>query len=347
MRRLIALAAALGAAVVLASPSGAGAAQSRVSAFFYPWYGTPARDGRWLHWSQRGARPPTSIASGFWPARGLYSSADPSVLAAQMSELRAAGVDQVVVSWWGRGSAEDRRLIPVAVAARARGLTVAAHVEPYGGRTPASVAADARYLRALGIDELFVYGPADAEPDAWAAALGAVPGRVFAQTHLVGFAARGRFEGIYTYDVLVWGADKFARLCAQARRARIACAPSVGPGYDARRAVGDRRIKPRRNGRTYDTMWRAAIRARADRVTITSYNEWHEGTQIEPARPRQVRGVRFRGYGGAWGLRGRPAERAYLSRTALWAERFRARTRRAGARRAAARQYNVLASRRR
>ena len=35
-------------------------------------------------------------------------------------------------------------------------------------------------------------------------------------------------------------------------------------------------------------MWRAAIAARADRVTITSYNEWHEGTQIEPAaRPRR------------------------------------------------------------
>ena len=30
-------------------------------------------------------------------------------------------------------------------------------------------------------------------------------------------------------------------------------------------------------------MWKAAIRAGADRVTITSYNEWHEGTQIEPA----------------------------------------------------------------
>ena len=31
-------------------------------------------------------------------------------------------------------------------------------------------------------------------------------------------------------------------------------------------------------------MWRGAVRARADLVTITSYNEWHEGTQIEPAR---------------------------------------------------------------
>jgi hypothetical protein len=61
-------------------------------------------------------------------------------------------------------------------------------------------------------------------------------------------------------------------------------------------------------------MWRAAIRARAAIVTVTSYNEWHEGTQIEPARG---------GYDGAYGTAGREAERAYLDRTALWAARFR------------------------
>ena len=36
---------------------------------------------------------------------------------------------------------------------------------------------------------------------------------------------------------------------------------------------------------------------RARLVSITSFNEWHEGTQIEPAVPRQIgkgfRSVRF------------------------------------------------------
>ena len=188
-----------------------------------------------------------------------------------------------------------------------------------------SVAADAAYLRGFAIQELYVYGPTDATAEEWAVALGAVRARVYAQTHLAGFAARGRFAGLYTYDILVWGGAKFARICAQAHASGIECAPSVGPGYDAQRSIGDSRVKPRREGRTYDSMWRAAIRAGADRVTITSYNEWHEGTQIEPARPRAVRGQHFAGYDGAWGLRGRPARRAYLDRTAYWAARLRAR----------------------
>ena len=48
-------------------------------------------------------------------------------------------------------------------------------------------------------------------------------------------------------------------------------------------------------------MWRAAIRAGADGVTITSYNEWHEGTQIEPARarPAALQRPRLQSYDGA------------------------------------------------
>ena len=106
---------------------------------------------------------------------------------------------------------------------------------------------------------------------------------MFAQTALVGAAATGHFTGVYTYDTLVYGAGLFARLCRQAHARGLLCAPSVGPGYDAQRATGDARVKPRRNGLTYDSMWRAAIAAGADRITITSYNEWQEGTQIEPA----------------------------------------------------------------
>ena len=82
-------------------------------------------------------------------------------------------------------------------------------------------------------------------------------------------------------------------------------------------------MKPRRHGKTYDLMWTAALSAGADFVTITSYNEWHEGTQIEPARTwTGPKGRRYAGYDGAWGKRGAAAERAYLVRTRFWSRRF-------------------------
>ncbi len=83
-------------------------------------------------------------------------------------------------------------------------------------------------------------------------------------------------------------------------------------------------MKERRKGATYDSMWSNAIASGADEVTITSFNEWHEGTQIEPAAPPGRHGAyRYLGYDGAWGLSGVAAESAYLHRTAYWAARFR------------------------
>jgi glycoprotein endo-alpha-1,2-mannosidase len=129
------------------------------SAFYYPWYGTSARDGAFQHWSQRGHTPPNDIASAYYPLRGLYSSSDSLVLSQQMDEIEAAGIDELAVSWWGQGSPEDLRLPEVVAAARADGLSVAVHLEPYAGRTVASTVADLAYLRGYGIHTFYVYRP--------------------------------------------------------------------------------------------------------------------------------------------------------------------------------------------
>jgi glycoprotein endo-alpha-1,2-mannosidase len=295
------------------------AAAPRVSAFYYPWYGTPGADGAYQHWQQEGHTPPAAIASNFFPARGVYSSSDRLVLNSQMTDIRHAGIADVSVSWWGWGSPEDARLPAVIAAARAQRLTVSVHVEPYAGRTPESVEADIEHLRGLGVTTFYVYRPFELPPDAWAPMNDRLTGvRVLAQTGLVGQAAAGHFDGVYTYDVLIYGAEAFPRLCQQAHAAGLACVPSVGPGYDARAAVRDPRVKPRRAGATYDAMWQSAIASGADAVTITSYNEWHEGTQIEPARDRQG----FESYAGAWGLAGAKASTAYLDRTTWWSHQY-------------------------
>jgi len=50
------------------------------------------------------------------------------------------------------------------------------------------------------------------------------------------------------------------------------------------RPWNSKNTKDRLNGEYYEREWRSALEeAGAEFVSITSFNEWHEGTQIEPA----------------------------------------------------------------
>jgi glycoprotein endo-alpha-1,2-mannosidase len=298
-----------------------------VSAFYYPWFGTSPEDGDYAHWAQNGHAPPVDIASNYYPVYGPYSSSNAAVIAAQFTELQRAGINELAVSWWGRGSPEDQRLQEIVTESDQTGVAVAAHIEPYAGRTVASITADAIYLRSLGVRTVYVYQAfAGLDPADWAPANDALHAQgltTFAQTGLIGQAATAHFSGIYTYDTVTYGARVLSRLCSEAHAKGLLCAPSVGPGYDARRAVGDPHVKPRNHGQTYDAMWHAALSAGADRITITSFNEWQEGTQIEPAAAALRLGAyRYFSYDGAWGLHGVAAENSYLDRTAYWANLF-------------------------
>jgi hypothetical protein len=304
------------------SPGEMGAGE--VAIFYYPWYGTPALDGAYEHWNQAGHVPPGDIAARFYPLGGLYSSSDRRVVKRQMTEIAAAGVDTVVVSWWGWGSPEDLRLPRVLASAQRAGLRVAIHIEPYGSRTATSVAADVQHLRTLGVTDFYVYGAIDIPALDWATVRPTLVGvRLFAQTPLVGFAAAAGFDGVYTYTVSSTTGASFNLLCDNAHAAGLLCAPSVGPGFDASRATPDPFVRARLNGSTYDGLWRRVVGAHADQVTVTSFNEWHEGTQIEPAR--ELDNADYQSYDGAWGLRGRAAQFAYLKRTLDWSRVYRAR----------------------
>ncbi|MDQ3107779.1 MAG: alpha-mannosidase, partial [Actinomycetota bacterium] len=303
--------------------------------FYYPWYGDADDDPAWFHWRDHGRKPPADIAADFYPTRGAYSSREFSVLQAHMADIRASGVDTVVVSWWGLGSFEDKALAGVVSAARVAGLRTAVHLEPYADRTPESVARDVLSLSSrFGIDEYWLYLSDGPVAEAWQPVTAMFPGFTFwAHGHSPAngvrglfqtYAARAGFDGVYTYDPLRYTGDDLATFCRLARARGLRCSPSVSPGYDGRRGVPDNTVRDRVSGERYDDSWTAAFATGADVVSITSYNEWHEGTQIEPARAGVCTpSYCYSSYDGAYGSVGAAAETAYLTRTRFWTDALR------------------------
>jgi hypothetical protein len=293
-----------------------------VSIFYYPWHATQPHDGFWHHWQSNGHDPPNDIGSNFWPTRGLYSNRDPVVLDAQFTDMAGAGIDVAISSWWGRNSYEDSVLPGVTNAARAHGVRVAIHLEPYAGRSPASVADDIRYLNATyGITDFYVYEMNRSPVADWAAAAASLSGvRVLAQSGNITRMRSGAFaddvraagfSGVYTYDAIRYSTQDFAAVCTNAHQ------------FNGTRAGSALAVVAPEGGQRYDNLWAGAIDA-GDFVSITSYNEWHEGTQIEPAtRHCFPDGYCSDGYELMYGKTGVAAERAFLDRTAEWSATFK------------------------
>ena len=63
---------------------------------------------------------------------------------------------------------------------------------------------------------------------------------------------------------------------------RIACV-TVIPGYDDTKIRKPGLKADRLDGQVYRVLWDKAIKAKPDWVLITSWNEWHEGSEIEPS----------------------------------------------------------------
>ncbi len=324
----------------------------RVAAFYYPWYGSIDSDGRWIHWDQAGHTPPEDIGSDYYPWLGAYSSNDPSIVAQHFSWLRKAGVGVIVSSWWGRGSREDQAVPTLLDVAVDYDIKVAFHIEPYEGRTADRLVQDVEYLyaeygdhpaffrttevsrwstdaKSKGLFYLWSSGyPNSAservEPSYWQNALDSIHGLpdggiVLADETLPEWVDGGHFDGLYDYAVLDINREA-GYSWARGLPSQSWYVPGVNPGFSAQRIGYDPALNtPRQDGDTYQDRWQAALDADVEPaiITITTFNEWHEGTQIEPAAAgiTDGHGNRYKDYGEL-------APEGYLSLTRQWVDRF-------------------------
>ena len=85
--------------------------------FFYPWYKNPTTDGAWGNWEGNGHSPANNWFSNYLPLPpgsldattgaihpniGLYSSRDKGVFYWQLSQMAAAKLEVAISSWWGQ-----------------------------------------------------------------------------------------------------------------------------------------------------------------------------------------------------------------------------------------------------
>jgi glycoprotein endo-alpha-1,2-mannosidase len=289
----------------------------RVGAFYYPWYGNPETDAEWIHWNDNNHRPPADITSDYFPALGAYSSNDPAVVAQHMTWLRLAGVGVIIVSWWGQGGREERPVPLLLQMGERYGIKIAFHIEPYHGRTADKLVSDVQYLYdkygshpafylsnatsrySLGdqpkpVFFVWAIGSPDSdsppvEAEYWQAALDAIHalpqgGLVIANTLQGSWITGGHFDGLYNYATLHLEREG-GFSWANSLPPGSLYIPSVIPGFSAVRiGYASDTFVPRENGDTYSDQWQAALGTAIEplMVTVTSFNEWHEGSQIEP-----------------------------------------------------------------
>lgn len=129
------------------------------------------------------------------------------------------------------------------------------------------------------------------------------------------------FDGVYTYfatNGFSYGSTQrnWESIKAFCEDNNLMFIPSVGPGYidTSIRPWNFQNTRNRINGKYYETALSAALQARPDFISITSFNEWHEGTQIEMAIPKTSQTV-YLDY-----LPNKPA--IYLEITRKWAAIF-------------------------
>lgn len=330
----------------------------RVHAFYYTWYRNPDTDGHWSHWNHNvllkdgsgtAFTPPEDIGANFYPAAGLYSSMNPNDTRRHMEEMKRAGVGVAAVTWWGTDHPTNKALPVVFEAARKTGMKVCFHLEPFPGRGAATTRQALAYLhehygahpalfRHKGRPLVYVYDSYLTPPGEWASIFTKTGADTIRDTPLDCVAVglwvkekdgealrRGGFDGAYTYfatDGFTHGStvENWPGMARWLAEKGMIFIPSAGPGYD------DTRIRPwngenrrdREKGAYYDRMFAAALAVNPEIVSVTSYNEWHEGTQIEPAAPRQSPGFTYADH------QGLPPE-WYLDRTRHWAGQLKAR----------------------
>ncbi len=279
-----------------ASPHGQSGSTPLVLAFYYTWFD----ENTWNY-----ATVPDLPAT-------QYVSRDRGAMGRQIEQAQAAGIDAFLVAWYGPNGDSNQtepNLAALLDEAAARNFRIGILFEstsPFINGTGEATAALAHalnvhanhpaFLRVDGRPVIFFWRPTIWGVDTWRSMRDQVdPGRhALWIAEGVDMAYQAVFDGHHLYSNtwnppsdLTYTNQKFANWTAAASEqygTHKRWVATVMPGYDdTRTGRGNAFARDREGGAYYERSWQAAIASGPDWIVITSFNEWPEGSYIEPS----------------------------------------------------------------
>ncbi len=264
----------------------------RVLAFYYGWWGTPQGPAKkWQHWDPDAPHKGVNLP----PKLGLYDSLDGATLHMHTTWARQAGIDTLVMSVWQRDARQDAILKAVLDAAEHDGLTVSAYLEAAENHQDLRqqlqwlLSDDMRHkawLTVHGQKVVFLYTRIfdKVDADGYRKALDGLPIMAIGdrmQPHWLEVLG-----GLHSYVSFISPANYADELRIGRQHARLRdklMVATVMPGYDDSNIRFPGTVYARRGGDMLRDNWQIA--QQADWVILTSFNELHEGSEIEPTVP--------------------------------------------------------------
>ena len=269
-----------------------GKSHQLLGAFFNPGF------GHYRNWNSSGRQPPSTWASNFLPAvfntrdpaRELYDSSDPDVVLWQLGKMKQAGLDFVAAYWDGRGSYNDLVLQKILFELMPRDdnpyrelrWAIEYEKERFSNPSLDDLVNDLLYIKSTFVNSnnvlrihdrvvLFVRGGADDQilyAQKWSEAARRVGGfylilKVFPGSSAIADAVDGWYEfapaNRIQFDPYYWG--------------------YVSPGFSM---YNDSAHRLSRDPNEFAIALERLRRSNAHFALIETWNDWNEGTQIEP-----------------------------------------------------------------
>jgi len=247
------------------------------------------------------------IGAVHYPELGPYDVRDESLLRAHMDWANEAGIDVFVFDWFGPPDEyiDENIKIMLNYSERTDGILLSVLYNGYEYRNAPlhevqdeldyiirTYGTSEKYLKVEGYPVLFIYSAQHFRSNDWALVISNLRKSGLQFITLCDAIEEDYakvFDGLYTYSPVGSLAsssdlnDFFSSIADLARRYGLIYSLTALPGYDdtAVRLPGLR--VERNDGETYNETWKAILELDSRWALICSWNEWHEGTEIEPS----------------------------------------------------------------